>query len=85
MSFTSGGAPTTAEWHKVRIEYSVNETTCEAKVYIDSILVGTSDHFYNGGGTATAPAAIGKTINFKSTSGANATVWFDNVTAMYVD
>lgn len=84
MSFTSNGALTTADWHKVRIEYSVDGTACEAKVYIDGTLAGTSDHFYNGGGTATAPAAISKTVNFKSTSGANATAWFDNVTVLYV-
>ena len=85
MSFTGDNPLTASQWHKIRVEYSINETACEAKVYIDGTLAGTSDHFYNGGGTATAPAAIGNYVNFKSTGGCNATVWFDNVTTKYVE
>jgi hypothetical protein len=84
-SFTGENPISTSEWHRIRIEYSINESTCEAKVYIDGTLAGTSDHFYNGGGTKTAPSNIGTSATFKSTGGGDATVWFDNVTALYVE
>ena len=82
-NFTSEGRIANGEWHKIRIEYSVDETTCLAKVYLDGTLLGESDHFYNAGGTKTAPAAIGDTVTLRSTGGCDATVWLDNVTTVY--
>jgi hypothetical protein len=84
-NFTGGYTVSCGEWHKIRIEYSVDETTCLSKIYLDGNLLGESDNFYNYKGERTAPAAIGDNVAFRATGGCNANVWFDNVTTKYVE
>jgi hypothetical protein len=83
-NFTGGSTVTCGEWHRIRIEYSIDDTTCLAKVYLDGTLLGESDHFYNYKGERTSPLEIGDYVTFRSTGGCDAVVWFDNVTTVYV-
>ena len=83
-NFTGGSTVTCGEWHRIRIEYSIDGTTCLAKVYLDGTLLGESDHFYNYKGERTSPLEIGDYVTFRSTGGCDAVVWFDNVTTVYV-
>ena len=34
-NFTGGHTMSCGEWHRIRIEYSIDDTTCLAKVYLD--------------------------------------------------